>query len=599
MIQTDYTEIQLIGKRITLIGMSLLVGVMALPFTASAAATNTAPAAKISFTFDDGLASAATQAAPTLSNHGLTGTDYVITNCVGMTTIPNTCRADTNRSYMTWAQIQALQNTSGWEIGSHTTNHQCLASSRAQDPDDCQATALTKAQVDSQLANSKSALAANGINATDFAPPYGDYNNTVLAEIAKYYASMRNFRNDSNNTNDWPHSDYYLWDFVVQEGTTPVASIESAIDQAIANKQWLILTFHDISPTPSSNPDEFQYGTAELDAVAAYAQAKIQAGLLKNTNVNQGLVTSDSNLLPNSTFNSGLAGGWTTDSPSNVTLDTGTNGSYPDATNAIKFVAGANNTHLFSPKVSVDPSTSYMLKNFINVAANSGGELGFFIDEYDASGNWISGQYKGGERSSFVEDMNFTYKPSSLNVSKASLQVIATGGSGITAYFDNPQWFALSSTAAPTNLMPNGTFDSGLSAGWSTDGPTNIVADSGNHGSPNNPVNSMALTATTTNKHLFSPKIPVTSGKTYTVSSYLNITALTSNEVGFYMDEYDTNGNWVNGHYITGVRATGTSTPSFNYTPSGANVASASLQVILTGSSGIHAYFDDVKWLQN
>ena len=149
-----------------------------------AATNNPTPTAKVSFTFDDGLASAYTQAAPTLAKYGLTGTNYVITNCVGMTTTPNTCRADTNRPYMSWAQVQALQNTYGWEIGSHTVDHKCLASNAKQDPGDCQASTLTTAQVDTELANSKSALASHGIAATDFAPPYGDYNTSVMAEIA-------------------------------------------------------------------------------------------------------------------------------------------------------------------------------------------------------------------------------------------------------------------------------------------------------------------------------------------------------------------------------------------------------------------------------
>ena len=116
------------------------------------------------------------------------------------------------------------------------------------DPSDCaNATPLTTAQVDAELGNSQSAIATNtGTTPTDFAPPYGDYNNNVLAQIAKYYSSMRQFKNASNNANVWPYSDYYLQDFVVQEKTDPVSTVETAINNAIANNQWLILTFHNI-----------------------------------------------------------------------------------------------------------------------------------------------------------------------------------------------------------------------------------------------------------------------------------------------------------------------------------------------------------------
>lgn len=571
-----------------------------LPHTASAAVTNPAPAAQISFTFDDGLQSTFTNAQPVLAQNGLTGTDYVITGCVGMTTTPNTCNANQDRPYMTWQQIQTLQNTDGWEIGSHTVDHDCLASSAQTDPSDCaNAAPLTNAQLTTELSGSKSSLAANGINATDFSTPYGDYNNNVIAQIAKYYGTMRQFKNAAGNTNVWPYSDYFLQDFTVQQGTNTVANVESAINNAITNKQWLILTFHDIVTTPSTNPDDYQYSTSELQQIASYVKSKVQGGQIKNVNINKGLVTSDTNMLPNSSFNSGIGAGWTTDNATDVKADTGTNGSYPDATNSVHVTtpSGGANVHLFSPQVPVSSGTTYMFKNFLNLQSISSGAVAYYVDEYDANGNWISGQYLKQETSPFVENMNFTYKPSSANVSKASLQIIANGA-GINAYLDNSQMFPLS-TAAQTNLVANGAFDSGISAGWTTDAPSTIVADSGNHGSPNNPVNSVAMTATAANTHLFSPHVPVVSTHSYSITSYLNLTALTSSEIGFYMDEYNSSGQWISGKYITGVHTLGAGNVGFNYTPSSSSVASASLQAIVVGNSGAHAYFDDVRWYQN
>lgn len=590
-------------KATCLIVLAVGIGLMSLaaPMMAKAATQNPTPGAKVSFTFDDGLQSAYTQAAPTLAKHGLTGTDYVITGCVGMTTVPNTCRANTATPYMTWAQVQSLQNTYGWEVGSHTVDHKCLASNAKVDKSDCQATTLTKAQVDAELANSKSALAAHGISATDFSTPYGDYNNMVLAQIAKYYATMRQFKNATNNVNVWPNSDYYLWDYQVIEGVTPVSTVETAINNAIANKQWLILTFHNIEPTPSTNPDDYEYGTSELNQIAAYVQAEQQAGQINSIHVNQGPVNSTTNLLPNSSFNNGIADGWTTDAPTNITKDTGTNGSYPDPTNSVKLVAGTTEEHLFSPKVTVDPNTTYMLKNFLNVSKLTSGYVGFYIDEYDSNGNWISGQWKAAENSSFVEDMNFSYKPSSVNVAKASLQVIVAANSGITAYLDNAQWFPLS-VATVNNMMPNGTFDAGISDGWMTDDPTNIVADANNNGSPANPVNSVSLKSAANNTHLFSPQINVTTGIKYDITSYLNLKSISTtpgSEVGFYVDEYDASGNWISGQYLGGIHTLGANNVGFGYVPSSATVAKASLQVIVMGNSNTQAYFDDVNWYAN
>jgi len=585
--------------RLACLAVALIAITMSLvPGNARAAdpVQNPAAAPLVSFTFDDGFASALTQAAPTLKKYGLTGTNYVITNCVGMTTAPNTCRANTDRTYMTWDQITQLQNTYGWEIGSHTVDHQCLASSG----DDCQPTVLTPAQVEAELANSKSALAAHGFTATAFAPPYGDYNPAVLAKIAKYYSAMRGFADLGNNP--WPLGDYLIRNVPVQEGTTTVAQLKAKVDEAISTKTWVVFTFHDIAVKPSTDPDEYQFGTAELDQLAAYVQSKQPAGQLRSVNMSKGLVGGGTNKLANSTFNSGVGGGWTTDASANITADAGGNGSYPDATNAVKLVSrpGGAAGHLFSPTVTVNPATTYLFKNFLNVQSITTGEVGFYVDEYGANGNWISGQYRVRETTAFVEALNFTYKPTSTNVAKVRLQVIMTG-TGINAYLDNSQMLALGDdTPAPaptaTNMVANGTFDAGISSGWSTNAPATIVADKANNGSPANAVNSVKMTSTAANTHLFSPRVPVAAPSSYAIASYLNVKTLTSGEVGFYVDEYDVNGNWISGQYKLGSKAVGVVNVNLTYSPTSASVATASLQVIVMGNTGTSAYFVYLLW---
>jgi peptidoglycan/xylan/chitin deacetylase (PgdA/CDA1 family) len=559
--------------------------------------TSLSPAAKVSFTFDDGLASTYTNVQPILAKYGLTGTDYVITGCVGMTTVPNTCHANTDTPYMSWNQVETLQND-GWEIGSHTVTHPYLATSDATDG---QPNVLTPAQVTQELVQSKADLAAHGINATDFSTPYGDYNNAVLAQIAKYYASQRGFADQNNN--DWPaFNDYIINDYQV-EGTTTVAQVEAKIDDAIANHRWLVLTMHNILPKPSTNPDDYEWGTTQLDQVAAYVKAKQDAGSISSVHVNQGPITSSTNLLPNGSFNNGIADGWTTDSPATVTADSGTNGSYPDPAKSIKLGSAATGSaHLFSPKVAVTPGTTYILKNFLNLQNITSGSVGFYIDEYDANGNWISGQYKKAEPSAFVENMNFSYLPSSARVATASLQIIV-GGTGITAYLDNSQWFPSSLPVNPPpapTLLSDETFDNGIANGWTTDGPVGITADSAsNNGSPNNPVNSVKAVSTANTTHLFGPKQAVDSTKQYTVKTYVKLQAITSGSVGFYIDEYDANGNWISGQYKTDVTTVGAGDIAILYTPSSANVKSASLQIIIAGNSGVTAYIDDVRWYLN
>lgn len=568
------------------LGLQLILAGFA-PIKTQAAAA--APSAKVSFTFDDSLSSTYTNAMPALNKYGLKGTVYATTGCIGMTKAPNTCRANTDATYMSWTQLKTLQSLYGWEIGSHTVTHPYLASNDAEDG---QPNVLTPAQVEAELANSKAALAAQGINATSFASPYGDYTNATLTQVAKYYSSHRGF--SDQNTNYHPYNDYLLNDLDVKAGIT-VAQVRAKIDAAIANKTWLILTFHDVLTRPSTNPDDYQYSTGELDQIASYVKSKQTAGLLSSPVIRDGIINDGTNLLPNASFNSGL-GTWTTDSPT-IQADSGTNGSYPDAKNAVKLVAGTQTKHLFSPQVSVNTNTTYILKSFLNVRQLTSGEVAFYIDEYDSNGNWISGQYKAAERSAYIESLNFNYKPSSALVSKARLQIIVTGNSGITAYFDNAQWLTSSTTTPPatTNLVANGTFDQGISSGWSADS-ANIVADNQSHGSPENVQNSVKLVGANKNTHLFSPSVGVDATKKYLLSSYLNIAQRTNGVVGFYIDEYDTNGNWVSGQYKTDSQATGPQNIGFFYTPSSSAVKKSTLQVIVTTDPGLIAYFDNFSW---
>ncbi len=551
---------------------------------ASAAVNNPAPAGKVSFTFDDGYTSTLTQAATTLAKYGIKGTNYISTGCIGMTTAPNSCQANTDATYMSWAQVAQLKTTYGWEIGSHTVNHRYMATS---DPEE-QPAVLTPAQVTQQLTQSKADLAAHGINATAYASPYGDYNANTLAQIAKYYESQRGFADLGYN--NWPNSDYLLRVQQVQ-GSVSVATIKGYINAAKANNQWLILVFHNIKTTASTVNDDYEYSTAKLDQIAAYAKSVA----IPTPTISEAIVRGDTNLMTNSSFNSGLTG-WTTDNASAFTADSSTNGSYPDATRSIKITANAQNAHLFSPQVPVSFGSNYLLKNYSNITKLTFGEVGYYIDEYDANGAWVSGQYKATQRAAWADQINFGYSPSNNRVTNARLQLIVPANSGVTGFFDNSQWFSTAGVVTPpqtTNLLTNGNFEAGFT-GWRTDASTNIRLDSASNGSPANPLNSAFLSSTTNNAHLFSSIVNV-ENKAYTLSSYLNIKQRTSGEIGYYIDEYDANGNWISGQWKKAVTTLGVSNVSINYTPSSTNVKKSSVQVIVTANSGIVAYFDNAQ----
>lgn len=399
------------------IAFSMGIVCSTLALARSAYAATNAPGARVSFTFDDGLKSAVSAAAPALQTYGFTGTNYVITGCVETT---GTCAANEDASYMTWAQIKTLQDTYHWEIGAHSVTHPLM-------------TEITSTQLHNEVVNSKAALVSHGFSPTAFATPYGDYNNAVITEIAKSFSSHRPFA-DQQSPNTYPYNDYLLYVKQVQAGVS-VAIVKQYIDQAKANNQWLVLVFHDIKTTPSTDPDDYEYSTANLKQIAAYVKAQN----IPVTNVTNGLA-GGANLLPNSTFDSGIASGWTTDAATNVIKDTANNGSYPSSANSIKIVANTTKSvHLFSPLMNIDAAKTYTTKSFLNIKAIKSGEVTYYIDEYDANGNWISGQYKLGESAVNVENVNIRYTPTSANVKKIRYQVAVGANTGITAYVDNIQ----------------------------------------------------------------------------------------------------------------------------------------------------------------
>jgi peptidoglycan/xylan/chitin deacetylase (PgdA/CDA1 family) len=458
------------------------------------ASTSAAP--RVSFTFDDGLTSAITDAAPTLAKYGFSGTNYVISDCIGMTTAPNTCHANNDATYMSLDQIKQLQSQFGWEIGSHTKSHPYLASS---DADDGQPNVLTSQQVSDELTTSKLTLNNDGFSATDFATPYGDWTPAVLAQIAKTYASHRGFADsiDQGTTpdgiidhgNTFPYNDYLLYDYQVQAGVT-VAQVKSMIDQTITNNQWLVLTFHDIKPAASTNPDDYEYNTADLDQIAAYVKSKG----IEVTNIN-GSLANGTNIMPNSSFDATISSdindttSWSTDDPTNIKQNTGNNGSYPSSTNSVELNGTTKNIELFSPRVAVDENNTYVIKNYLNVAnmtVAAGHEIAFYFDEYDANGTYLGATARymksevgnaGSPTGSWVENLNFTYKPSA-GAKFARMQVVTTANSGAKVYLDNVQMFAESATSpvTPPVVIPPTT---GGQGGGSVAGKTGDLTGDG------------------------------------------------------------------------------------------------------------------------
>lgn len=370
--------------------------------------------AKVSFTFDDGMKSAWQYAAPDLAQFGYVGTSYVTTGFIGQ------------NGYMNWNQVKRLQNERGWEIGSHSVTHPLM-------------TEIDSTQLEKEMRQSKQMLETRGLRVNSFASPYGDYNNAVMAAAARYYQNHRGFHDQGNNY--WPYSDYLLQVRQVQQGIS-VNQVKQYINEAKANGTWLILVFHDIKADTAVLDDDYDYKRGDLRQVAQYVHDQ----QLPVTTVGQGTATGSTNLFGTSgDFDSGL-GTWTTDAPANVTPVAGRHGIVPSPTAAVRMISSSSkNVHLFSPRVTVSSSNTYLFKSFLNAETMTGSSVGYYIDEYDANGNWVSGQYKASEPTSFVESMNFAYTPTSANVKHAQLQVILSSSTGSRVFVDGFKLYDLDS----------------------------------------------------------------------------------------------------------------------------------------------------------
>jgi peptidoglycan/xylan/chitin deacetylase (PgdA/CDA1 family) len=457
---------------------SMVVATTQQAFAATAASMTTSfvSTGKVSLTFDDGLKSALL-AADTLKPFGYAGTEYVISSCVGLTTAPNACAADQNDTYMTWDDIKNLYNNYGWEIGSHTETHPQLSTDK-----------LTDAQIVEQLSGSLNAIKTNtGITPTEFADPYGDYDNNTIATIAKYYASHRAFQDltfpDASEpiTNTFPYyaprssspyNDYMLTVAEIQ-GDVPEATVEAMIDQAKANNQWLILVFHKIvSGTASTVKDDYQYSASDLTKIAQH----LQTTGMPVTSIANGRATSTTNLFANPNLDTALATAasaedpavasvWSTRYPTSVKQDTANHGSYPSPTNSVSLTATTSDVELLSPKTAVDPTQTYVIKNYVNAKDLTAGRVSFYIDEYDANGMWVSSQQNaawnivsdGTATQVRVGNVNFLYKPTSATVAKMRLQVIVgspTNNATGVVYYDTPQLIPLSALGNTTTTPP-------------------------------------------------------------------------------------------------------------------------------------------------
>ncbi|OGL39593.1 hypothetical protein A3J32_01700 [Candidatus Saccharibacteria bacterium RIFCSPLOWO2_02_FULL_46_7] len=200
----------------------------------------------ISVTFDDGWSSIYTSAMPLLQLYGIRTTQYLLSG------------TNANPSYLGWEQIETIKKA-GHELGCHSVDHPNL-------------TALNSDNLLYQVRECKTTFNYRGYAVPNFASPYGASNKQTLAVIKQFYNSQRN--TDADLTNGIDEHDINLaanfdrYNFIsmaVRQSTT-IEQIKQAVNYTIANKGWLVLTYHQVDEKDA----EFGQNPVTLEKQLAY-----------------------------------------------------------------------------------------------------------------------------------------------------------------------------------------------------------------------------------------------------------------------------------------------------------------------------------------
>lgn len=206
------------------------------------------PAAVLSFTFDDGLASQHKLLQVT-QRQGVAGTLYVVSALVG------------RPGYLSSAQLQQLA-AAGWEVGAHSATHLHLSQ-------------LSAGQLERELSQARQGLAALGFTATSFATPWGDYNSAVLDALRRKFHSNRNTEPGFNCLDQHSAARVDRFNIRVQPGTgmvsgTTAAELERLIDQAAQDRSWLVLGGHAVDQQGVAD----SVAAATLERAASHARSR-------------------------------------------------------------------------------------------------------------------------------------------------------------------------------------------------------------------------------------------------------------------------------------------------------------------------------------
>jgi peptidoglycan/xylan/chitin deacetylase (PgdA/CDA1 family) len=207
------------------------------------------PNGVVSIACDDSYDSQANVLATTMDKYGFAGTAYLICDQIGQP------------GGMTLAQLQTMQDLKGWEIAAHAY---------AASVHNATFTGVSLGTLEADLRSMKSYLSVNGFGRYDtLAYPLGQANPAVERLVGEYFSLARTVTSTPENTLA-PADVMKMRSKSVSNVTTP-AQLQTIVDNAYANRNWVIVTFHKLVTTPTVSTE---FATASLVTFVDYLATK-------------------------------------------------------------------------------------------------------------------------------------------------------------------------------------------------------------------------------------------------------------------------------------------------------------------------------------
>lgn len=214
--------------------------------------------ATVSFAFDDGDASTYTRAVKKLSTYRYPASAYIIADTVG------------DAGFVTLEQLHQLRDQHHWEIGGHALSIDSHNLPNGLDD-------LNEPQLKTEMNGLRDWLYDNGFSRASFAYPKGAASPEVRHYVQRDYCAGRVTAAGPETLP--PRDEYILRGWSINGLVSDQADVEAAVDKAVADGTWAILSFHDIiGGTPSEST---QFNDDEFEAVVDYVHALQKQGKLR------------------------------------------------------------------------------------------------------------------------------------------------------------------------------------------------------------------------------------------------------------------------------------------------------------------------------